>query len=145
MRSRRRLVDAAAEPGACRDTPFARLGLSICYDLRFPELYRAMKEVDIILVPSAFTETTGKAHWETLIRARAIETQCFVVAPAQWGRHDDGGLKESHGQAMIVDPWGQVLAQVPDGVGFTLAEVDLDRVLRVRDAIPVQKHSTDFH
>ena len=127
-------------------TPLGALGLTICYDLRFGALYRALVErgAELIAIPSAFTATTGKAHWETLIRARAIETQCFVLAPAQWGRHDDGGLKESHGQAMIVDPWGQVLAQVPDGTGIAVAEIDIDRVRRVRAAIPVQKHGRQF-
>jgi len=124
------------------ETPLARFGLTICYDLRFGELYRSLVErgADVLTVSSAFTAATGKAHWEVLLRARAIETQCFVLAPAQWGRHDDGGLKESHGQAMIVDPWGQVLAQVPDGIGIALAEIDLERVDRVRRAIPVAAH-----
>ena len=89
------------------DSPFGRLGLSICYDLRFPELYRAMKDVDLILVPSAFTETTGKAHWETLIRARAIENLAYVLAPAQGGRHENG--RETHGDSMLVDPWGVIV------------------------------------
>jgi len=124
-------------------TILATIGLSICYDLRFGGLYRSLvaKGADLIAIPSAFTAATGKAHWEVLLRARAIETQCHVFAPAQWGRHDDGGLKESHGQAMIVDPWGQILAQVPDGVGIAVAEIDLERVARVRAAIPVQAHA----
>ena len=128
------------------ETPLARLGLTICYDLRFGELYRALvaRGAEVISIPSAFTAATGKAHWETLLRARAIETQCFVLAPAQWGRHDDGGLKESHGQAMVVDPWGQICAQVPDGTGFAVAEVDLERVARVRAAIPVERHRKAF-
>jgi len=123
-------------------TPLACFGLSICYDLRFGELYRALCErgADVLLVPSAFTATTGKAHWEVLLRARAIETQCWALAPAQWGRHDDGGLKESHGDAMIVAPWGEVVARVPDGEGIALAEIDLDRVERARRAIPVADH-----
>ena len=94
----------------------------------------------LYLIPSAFTAATGKAHWETLVRARAIESQCWVLAPGQHGAHDDGGLRESHGQSMIVDPWGQVVAQVPDGVGFAVAEIDLARVERVRRAIPVAAH-----
>jgi predicted amidohydrolase len=127
-------------------TSLARLGLTICYDLRFGELFRALvaRGAEAILVPSAFTAATGKAHWEVLLRARAIETQCFVLAPAQWGKHDDGGLRESHGQAMIVDPWGQVLAQVPDGTGYALAEIDLARVARARRAIPVAAHRKGF-
>jgi deaminated glutathione amidase len=128
------------------DSPIARLGLSICYDLRFGELYRALvaRGAEVMTIPSAFTATTGKAHWEVLVRARAIECQAYVVAPGQSGRHDDGGLRESHGQSMIVDPWGVVLAQVPDGIGFALAEIDLGRVARVRAAIPVASHRRSF-
>lgn len=127
-------------------TPLGRFGLSICYDLRFGELYRALVErgAEVLLVPSAFTAATGRPHWEVLLRARAIESQCFLIAPAQWGHHDDGGLRESFGQAMIVDPWGEVLARVPDGVGFALAEIDLDRVARVRAAIPIAAHRRNF-
>ena len=98
----------------------------------------------IVTIPSAFTATTGKAHWEVLVRARAVETQCYVLAPAQHGRHDDGGLKESHGHSLIVDPWGQVLAQVPNGTGIAIAEVDLDRVAAVRRAIPLAAHRRAF-
>ena len=124
------------------ESPIARLGLSICYDLRFGELYRALvaRGAEVLTIPSAFTAATGKAHWEVLVRARAIECQAYVLAPGQVGRHDDGGLRESHGQSMIVDPWGQVLAQVPDGVGIAVAEIDLARVARVRSAIPVARH-----
>lgn len=127
-------------------TPLARLGLSICYDLRFGELYRALvaRGAEVLTVPSAFTATTGKAHWEVLVRARAIESQCYVLAPAQHGRHDDGGLKESHGHSLIVDPWGQVLAQVPEGTGVALAEIDLGRVAAVRRAIPMAAHRRTF-
>ncbi len=123
-------------------TPFGKVGLSICYDLRFPELYRALNKAgaEILMVPSAFTLATGKDHWEPLLRARAIENQSYVLAPAQVGRHDDGGLKESWGHSMIIDPWGQVIASVSDGPGFALAEIDLDRVRRIRRAIPVAKH-----
>lgn len=134
-------VAPGAEPVVAA-TALATIGLSICYDLRFGELYRALvaRGAEVVTVPSAFTAATGKAHWETLVRARAIETQCWVLAPGQHGAHDDGGLRESHGQSMIVDPWGQVVAQVPDGVGFAVAEVDLARVERVRRAIPVAAH-----
>jgi len=123
-------------------TPFGKLGLSICYDLRFGELYRALvaKGAELIAIPSAFTATTGKAHWEPLLRARAIETQCYVLAAAQVGKHDDGGLRESHGQAMIVDPWGHVVASVSEGPGVALAEIDLARVRKVRVGIPVAQH-----
>jgi len=123
-------------------TPLARIGLSICYDLRFAELYGALaaRGAEVIAIPSAFTAATGKAHWETLLRARAIETQCWVIAPGQHGHHDDGGLRESHGHSMIVDPWGQVVAQVPDGPGLAVAEIDLTRLEQVRRAIPVAAH-----
>ena len=124
------------------ETELGRLGLSICYDLRFGELYRALvaRGAECLLVPSAFTLTTGRDHWEPLLRARAIETQCYVLAPAQWGRHDDAGLKESYGHALIADPWGLVTARASDGPGFALAEIDLERVARVRRAIPVAAH-----
>ncbi|MEP7009561.1 MAG: carbon-nitrogen hydrolase family protein [Acidobacteriota bacterium] len=132
----------AGDELAIAKTPFGTLGLSICYDLRFPELYRALTKngAEILTVPSAFTLATGKDHWETLLRARAIENQCYVLAPAQVGKHDDGGLKESWGHSMIIDPWGQVIASVSDGPGFALAEIDLERVARIRQAIPVAKH-----
>jgi nitrilase len=122
------------------DTPFARLGLSICYDLRFPELYRAMKPVDIILVPSAFTETTGKAHWETLIRARAIENLAYVLAPAQGGYHVNG--RETHGDSMIVDPWGVVLDRLPRGSGVVSAGINLQHLRNLRQALPSLNHRT---
>ena len=124
------------------DTPLARLGLSICYDLRFPELYRrlAAAGAELLAVPSAFTLTTGKDHWEPLLRARAIENQCYVLAPAQHGRHDDRGLKESWGHAMLVDPWGQVVACASDGPGLALGIVERQRVERIRRAMPVAQH-----
>ncbi|HVT57744.1 MAG TPA: carbon-nitrogen hydrolase family protein [Thermoanaerobaculia bacterium] len=124
------------------ETACGRIGLSICYDLRFPELYRRLADqgADVLTVPSAFTLATGKDHWEPLLRARAIENQCYLIAAAQHGRHDDGGLRESYGHAMIVDPWGLVLATASDGPGLALAEIDLERVQRVRRAIPVRLH-----
>ena len=122
------------------DTPFGRLGLSICYDLRFPELYRAMKDVDIILVPSAFTETTGRAHWETLLRARAIENLAYVLAPAQGGHHANG--RETHGDSMIIDPWGVVLDRLPRGAGVVVADVDLERMHELRKCLPALSHRT---
>ena len=122
------------------DSPFGRIGLSICYDLRFPELYRAMKDVDIILVPSAFTETTGKAHWETLIRARAIENLAYVLAPAQGGYHLNG--RETHGDSMIVDPWGVVLDRLPRGSGVVTAGINPDYARRLRKSLPALKHRT---
>ena len=120
------------------EAPFGRIGLSICYDLRFPELYRAMKEVDIIVVPSAFTETTGKAHWETLIRARAIENLAYVLAPAQGGYHLNG--RETHGDSMIVDPWGVVLDRLPRGSGVVSAGINPEYLKRLRENLPALKH-----
>ena len=122
------------------DSPFGRIGLSICYDLRFPELYRAMEDVDIILVPSAFTETTGKAHWETLVRARAIENLAYVVAPAQGGYHLSG--RETHGDSMIVDPWGVVLDRLPRGSGVVVAGINAEFIQRLRKSLPVLTHRT---
>jgi nitrilase len=122
------------------DAPFARLGASICYDLRFPELYRAMDGVDVILVPSAFTETTGKAHWETLIRARAIENLAYVLAPAQGGHHPNG--RETNGDSMIVDPWGSVLARLARGPGVVVAGMDPKRVRTLRQSLPALEHRT---
>jgi deaminated glutathione amidase len=121
------------------ETPFGKLGLSICFDLRFPEHYRQLTEMgaEILLVPSAFTRATGKDHWEPLLRARAIENQCYLVAPAQFGPHDDNGLRESWGRSMIIDPWGVVLATAPDGTGLALAEIDLDRVVQTRRHMPL--------
>ncbi|MGZ8203347.1 MAG: carbon-nitrogen hydrolase family protein, partial [Burkholderiales bacterium] len=122
------------------DSPFGRIGLSICYDLRFPELYRAMKEVDLILVPSAFTETTGKAHWETLIRARAIENLAYVLAPAQGGYHVNG--RETHGDSMLVDPWGTVIDRLPRGSGVVIGDIDREHRARLRQSLPALAHRT---
>ena len=123
-------------------TELGTLGMSVCYDLRFPGLYQTLRDrgAEILTVPSAFTLSTGRDHWHPLMRARAIETQCYVLAPAQFGKHDDDGLRESYGHAMIVDPWGQIVAMVPDGPGFAVAEIDLDRVARIRQAMPVSEH-----
>ena len=124
------------------ETPLGPIGMSVCYDLRFPELYRAMADqgAKIMSIPAAFTATTGKDHWEPLIRARAIETQCYVLAPGQSGRHDDQGLRQSHGHSMIVDPWGHVIARASDGPGIALAEIDLDRVDVIRRSMPLSNH-----
>ena len=122
------------------DTPYGKIGLSICYDLRFPELYRAMGEIDMIVVPSAFTETTGKAHWESLIRARAIENLCYVIAPAQGGYHLSG--RETHGNSMIVDPWGVVLDRLPRGSGIVIASINRDYQASLRKSLPALKHRT---
>lgn len=120
------------------DTPFGKIGLSICYDLRFPELYRAMKDVNIIVVPSAFTDTTGKAHWETLVRARAIENLSYVMAPAQGGYHLSG--RETHGNSMIVDPWGVVLDRLPRGSGVVIAAMNPKYQASLRTSLPALKH-----
>jgi predicted amidohydrolase len=124
------------------DTAVGQVGMSICYDLRFPELYRALVDrgAEVLLVPSAFTLMTGKDHWETLLRARAIEGQAWVIAAGQVGRHDDGGLRHSWGHSMIIDPWGAVVAMASDGPGIAVADIDLARVASVRRAIPVASH-----
>lgn len=121
-------------------TPLGTLGLSVCYDVRFPELYRAMGAVDLILVPSAFTATTGAAHWEVLLRARAIENQAYVIAPAQGGVHPSG--RRTHGHSMVVDPWGQVLACHAEGPGIAVARVDPAELARVRRSLPALEHRT---
>lgn len=123
-------------------TALGNIGLTICYDLRFPELYHALvlQGAHILTIPSAFTLHTGKDHWDPLVRARAIETQAFVIAPGQVGLHDDDGLRSSWGHSMIVDPWGAVVAQASDGPGLALAEIDIDRIHDVRRGIPVQAH-----
>jgi predicted amidohydrolase len=125
------------EPGAqavAVDSPFGRLALSVCYDVRFPELYRGLGEFDVMFVPSAFTVPTGRAHWEVLLRARAIENQAYVVAPAQGGLHASG--RRTYGHTMIVDPWGEVLAVRAEGEGVVLADIDLRKVREVRTALP---------
>lgn len=122
------------------DSPFGKLGLAICYDLRFPELFRAMQQVDLIILPSAFTDTTGKAHWESLIRARAIENLCYVLAPAQGGYHLSG--RETHGNSMIVDPWGVILDRLPRGSGIVMASMNLGYQASLRKSLPALKHRT---
>jgi len=111
-------------------------GLSICYDLRFPELYRnlAGSGAEVLLVPSAFTRETGRDHWEVLLRARAVENLCYVIAPAQWGEH--GGKRASYGRTMIVSPWGQILAECPDGEGFITVDLDMEAVHQARRKLP---------
>jgi len=111
-------------------SPFGRLALSVCYDVRFPELYRGLGEFDVMFVPSAFTVPTGAAHWETLLRARAIENKAYVVAPAQGGTHASG--RRTWGHSMIVDPWGEILAQRDEGEGVVLAEIDQERLQEIR-------------
>ena len=124
----------AGESAVAVQSPFGRLALSVCYDVRFPELYRELGDFDAMFVPSAFTVPTGAAHWETLLRARAIENQAYVIAPAQGGLHASG--RRTYGHSMIVDPWGQVLAVRPEGEGVLLAEIDTGRVQEVRASLP---------
>ncbi len=133
-------IEAGDKVVVVDDTPLGRIGLSICYDLRFPELYRAMGEIDLIVVPSAFTDTTGKAHWETLVRARAIENLCYVLAPAQGGYHLSG--RETHGNSMIVDPWGVVLDRLPRGSGVVVAGINPAYQASLRQSLPALKHRT---
>ena len=118
------------------DTPWGRMGLSVCYDLRFPDLYRALTNsgVTMLLVPAAFTVPTGQAHWHVLLRARAIEAGCFVIAPAQTGRHEDG--RETYGHSLVIDPWGDILLDMEEKAGLALADIDLSRVEEVRGRVP---------
>jgi len=122
------------------DSPFGRIGLAICYDLRFPELFRAMKDVDIIVLPSAFTATTGKVHWEPLIRARAIENLSYVIAAAQGGYHVSG--RETHGHSMIVDPWGRIMDELQRGSGVVIADVNTSYQKSLRSSLPALTHRT---
>jgi len=121
-------------------TALGRIGLSVCFDLRFSGLYGSLRSqgAELLTIPAAFTATTGRDHWHVLVRARAIETQSYVVAAAQQGTHDDDGLRESYGHSLIVDPWGEILAEASDGPGVALAQIDLDRVVQVRQAIPME-------
>ena len=122
------------------DTPAGRIGQATCYDLRFPELFRALVDRDatLIVIPSAFTQATGRDHWQVLLRARAIENQAFVIAPNQYGRHAPG--IQTYGRSMIIDPWGTVLATAPDGEGTITAELDFDRLEQVRARLPALAH-----
>lgn len=136
----------AIEPGpvnanlVCIDTPAGRLGLSVCYDLRFPELYRRLSGdgAELFAVPSAFTATTGQAHWEPLLRARAIENLAYVVAPGQCGRHASG--RRTHGHSLIVDPWGRILGDCGGGEGVLTAEIDRELVASLRRGFPALQH-----
>lgn len=126
------------------DTPFGRLGLAVCYDLRFPELFRAMVEqnMEICALPSAFTSLTGKVHWESLLRSRAIENLCYLIAADQGGYHVGG--RETHGDSMIIDPWGLVLNRLPHGTGVVVANIDTDKLVHTRKMFPVLEHKR-FH
>ena len=133
------VIEAGQDPVVI-ETPFGRLGVAVCYDLRFPELFRRMLDsgVEILAIPSAFTAITGKAHWESLVRARAIENLAYVVAAAQGGFHING--RETHGHSMIVDPWGTILAQVPRGTGFVCSAIDREFLDSVRRSFPTIDH-----
>jgi nitrilase len=134
-----RVLEAGSTPAAF-DADGLRVGLSICYDLRFPELYRALASppCDLVCVPSAFTHTTGRAHWELLLRARAVENQCYVLAPAQGGEHENG--RRTWGHSMVVDPWGEVLGLRETGPGIVLAQLDIERIASVRRQLPALEH-----
>jgi deaminated glutathione amidase len=132
-----RTIEPGATPCAI-ESPFGRIALSVCYDLRFPELYRALAPMDLILVPSAFTATTGSAHWETLLRARAIENLAWVLAPAQGGKHANG--RQTHGHSMVVDPWGKIVAERDAGAGVVVADVDPALQAKLRGSLPALKH-----
>ena len=135
----RRVLRPGSQPVAF-DAGGLRVGLSVCYDLRFPEHYRALMHppCDLIAVPAAFTRPTGQAHWEVLLRARAVENQCYVIAPAQGGVHESG--RRTHGHSLIVDPWGEVIATREEGEGVVLAELDPDRIAAVRAQLPALSH-----
>lgn len=120
------------------DAPFGKVGLSVCYDLRFPELYRAMGDCALIVVPAAFTYTTGQAHWEILLRARAIENQCYVLAAAQGGRHENG--RRTWGHTMLIDPWGEIVSVLPEETGIVIGEINTQRLGHVREILPAIKH-----
>ncbi|MGS0896195.1 carbon-nitrogen hydrolase family protein [Burkholderia stagnalis] len=120
------------------DAPFGRVGLSVCYDLRFPELYRRLGDCALMVVPSAFTYTTGRAHWETLLRARAVENQCYVLAAAQGGKHENG--RRTWGHSMLIDPWGEIVAVRDVGASVVLGELDPRRIADVRQSLPAWRH-----
>ncbi|WP_332851500.1 carbon-nitrogen hydrolase family protein [Duganella sp. S19_KUP01_CR8] len=122
------------------EAPFGKVGMSVCYDLRFPELYRAMGPVSLIVVPAAFTYTTGHAHWEILLRARAIENQCYVLAAAQGGNHPNG--RRTWGHSMLIDPWGAVKSVLAEGEGVVHGDIDLMFMDSVRQSLPALKHRT---
>ncbi|MCA8154854.1 carbon-nitrogen hydrolase family protein [Burkholderia contaminans] len=128
----------AGETVVAFDAPFGRVGLSVCYDLRFPELYRRMGDCALIVVPSAFTYTTGRAHWETLLRARAVENQCYVLAAAQGGKHENG--RRTWGHSMLIDPWGEIVAVRDVGASVVLGAIDPQRIADVRQSLPAWRH-----
>jgi len=134
-----RTLCAGGEPVALQAGPL-RVGLSVCYDLRFPELYRALMQppCDVLCVPAAFTYTTGQAHWELLLRARAVENQCYVLAAAQGGTHANG--RRTWGHSMVIGPWGEILDELPEGEGFVMAQIEPKRLDSVRTQLPALRH-----
>lgn len=132
------------EKAVIAQAPWAKLGMTICYDIRFPQLYRALAKsgVEIITVPAAFTQVTGEAHWHILLRARAIETGCFVIAPAQTGTH--AGNRKTYGHSLIINPWGKVLADGGAEEGIVIADLDLTEVAKVRAKLPSLQHDREF-
>ena len=120
------------------DAPFGRVGLSVCYDLRFPELYRRLGDCALIVVPSAFTYTTGRAHWEMLLRARAVENQCYVLAAAQGGKHENG--RRTWGHSMLIDPWGEIVTVREEGAGVAAGNLERARIDEVRQSLPAWRH-----
>lgn len=134
-----RVLEAGRDPVAVQAGPL-RVGLSVCYDLRFPEFYRALMRppCDVLCVPAAFTHTTGEAHWELLLRARAIENQCYVLASAQGGTHANG--RRTWGHSMVIGPWGEILSELPEGEGFVIAEIEPKRLDAVRTQLPALRH-----
>jgi predicted amidohydrolase len=141
--SRESFLFSAGDQVVTAETEFGRVGLTICYDLRFPELYRQLvvQGATILFAPAAFRHETGRDHWDVLVRARAIEDQAFVIAAAQWGTWGpEDRERRNHGNSLVADPWGRVVARAPEGVGVTLAEVDLEEVTRVREALPALGH-----
>jgi predicted amidohydrolase len=126
------------------ETPWGRLGMTVCYDVRFPHLYRALAQAgaDFLAVPSVFTVPTGKAHWHVLLRARAIENGCFLFAPAQWGEHAGG--RRSYGHSLIVDPWGEIMADGGEAAGIIIAQIDPERIAKARGMVPSLQHDRVF-
>lgn len=131
-------IEAGNQIPAAAEADGWRYGQGICYDLRFPEIFRAQQPFDVLLLPAAFTYTTGKAHWQTLLQARAIENQCYVIAAAQGGLHDSG--RRTYGHSMIIDPWGEVLAELPEDEGWIIAELNPQRLHSVRNQLPALQH-----
>jgi nitrilase len=132
-----RTIEAGTKPVAI-ELPCGRVGLSVCYDVRFPELYRSLGDLALILVPSAFTATTGAAHWHLLLRARAVENQCYVLAAAQGGTHAGG--RRTYGHSVLIDPWGRIVAEREEGAGIVVGDIDRARVAEVRAQLPAHSH-----